>query len=342
MLLPLLGDYDLSALRMILCGGSAVPKSLSEAYKDALGFPILHAWGMTETSPIATISSPRSYYADLDEGQRADTRARQGQPVPLVDLRIVDPGSGEAQPWDDTATGEVQAAGPWIANEYYRGEGGGAQFTDDGWLRTGDVAAVDRYGNFRLVDRTKDLIKSGGEWIGSVELENEIMAHPKVAEAAVIAIPQREVGRAAAGLRGREGGREPHGRRGPRAPAAAGGEVVAARRRRVHRRGAEDERGQVLEEDAPRQVHRVPGVQLTRPKRAFTSGNSSGRPPRPLWVSGVGRRSVGVSAEQETEQTPPRLLHCGRFHRTPIARDNPDARDRISWSGASGTPVSAH
>ena len=187
--LPSLGDYDLSALRMILCGGSAVPKSLSEAYKDALGFPILHAWGMTETSPIATISSPRSYYADLDEGQRADTRARQGQPVPLVDLRIVDPGSGEAQPWDDTATGEVQAAGPWIAKEYYRGEGGGAQFTDDGWLRTGDVAAVDRYGNFRLVDRTKDLIKSGGEWIGSVELENEIMAHPKVAEAAVIAIP---------------------------------------------------------------------------------------------------------------------------------------------------------
>jgi fatty-acyl-CoA synthase len=190
--LPSLGDYDLSALRMILCGGSAVPKSLSEAYKDALGFPILHAWGMTETSPIATISSPRSYYADLDEGQRADTRARQGQPVPLVDLRIVDPGSGEAQPWDDTATGEVQAAGPWIAKEYYRGEGGGAQFTDDGWLRTGDVAAVDRYGNFRLVDRTKDLIKSGGEWIGSVELENEIMAHPKVAEAAVIAIPSEK------------------------------------------------------------------------------------------------------------------------------------------------------
>jgi fatty-acyl-CoA synthase len=190
--LPLLGDYDLSALRMILCGGSAVPKALSEAYKDALGFPILHAWGMTETSPIATISSPRSYYADLDEGQRADARARQGQPVPLVDLRIVDPSSGEAQPWDDTATGEVQASGPWIAKEYYRGEGGGAQFTDDGWLRTGDVAAVDRYGNFRLVDRTKDLIKSGGEWIGSVELENEIMAHPKVAEAAVIAIPSEK------------------------------------------------------------------------------------------------------------------------------------------------------
>ena len=234
----------------------------------------------------------------LDEGQRADTRARQGQPVPLVDLRIVDPGGGEAQPWDDDRHRRGAGRGPVDRNEYYRGEGGGAQFTDDGWLRTGDVAAVDPYGNFRLVDRTKDLIKSGGEWIGSVELENEIMAHPKIAEAAVIAVPSEKwVERPLACVVVKRG-RGAHGRRGPRAPAAAGGEVVAARRRRVHRRGAEDERGQVLEEDAPRQVHRVPGVQLTRPKRAFTSGNSSGRPPRPLWVSGVGRRSVGVSAEQ--------------------------------------------
>ncbi len=187
--LPLVGEHDLSALRQILCGGSAVPRSLSEAYKHALGFPLLHAWGMTETSPIATMSTPRSHHAALSEDERALVRARQGLPVPLVELRIVDPATGAVQPWDDQATGEVQAAGPWIAKEYYRGEGGGAQFTEDGWLRTGDVAAVDRYGSFRLVDRTKDLIKSGGEWIGSVELENEIMAHPKVAEAAVIAIP---------------------------------------------------------------------------------------------------------------------------------------------------------
>ncbi|MBV9919885.1 MAG: AMP-binding protein, partial [Pseudonocardia sp.] len=191
-MLPMLGEHDLSALRLILCGGSAVPRSLSEAYRAALGFPITHAWGMTETSPIATMSSPRSHHADYDEEQRIAARARQGQSTPLVDLRIVDPGGGEIQPWDDVATGEVQAAGPWIAKEYYRGEGGGAQFTEDGWLRTGDVAAVDRYGSFRLVDRTKDLIKSGGEWIGSVELENEIMAHPKVAEAAVIAIPSEK------------------------------------------------------------------------------------------------------------------------------------------------------
>jgi len=188
-MLPLLGERDLSALRMIICGGSAVPRSLSESYRDKLGIPLLQAWGMTETSPIATVGVTRSAHDALTEDQRADVRARQGQPVPLVELRISDPDTGEVRPWNDEATGEVQAAGPWIAAEYYRGEGGGTQFTPDGWLRTGDVAAVDRYGYFRLVDRTKDLIKSGGEWIGSVELENEIMAHPKVAEAAVIAIP---------------------------------------------------------------------------------------------------------------------------------------------------------
>jgi fatty-acyl-CoA synthase len=191
-MLPMLRDHDLSALRVVLCGGSAVPRALSEGYREAIGIPMLHAWGMTETSPIATMSTPRSHHADLTEDQRADVRARQGQAVPLVDIRLVDPDSGEVQPWDDRATGEIQAAGPWIAKEYYRGEGGGAQFTEDGWLRTGDVASIDSYGFVKLVDRTKDLIKSGGEWIGSVELENEIMAHPKVAEAAVIAIPHEK------------------------------------------------------------------------------------------------------------------------------------------------------
>ncbi|GAA2896744.1 long-chain fatty acid--CoA ligase [Pseudonocardia halophobica] len=189
---PLLADHDLSSLRAIICGGSAVPRSLSEAYREAIGIPMLHAWGMTETSPIASVSSRRSHQQDWSEDERADARARQGQPVPLVDLRIADPESGEELPWDDRATGELQAAGPWIAKEYYRGEGGGTQFTQDGWLRTGDVAAVDRWGFVRLVDRTKDLVKSGGEWISSVDLENEIMAHPAVAEAAVIAIPHEK------------------------------------------------------------------------------------------------------------------------------------------------------
>ncbi|HEY0573421.1 MAG TPA: long-chain fatty acid--CoA ligase [Pseudonocardia sp.] len=187
--LPMLEQFDLSALRTVLCGGSAAPKSLSEAFREKLGIPMLHAWGMTETSPIATMSTPRSQHDPLSEDERADVRARQGQAVPLVELRLVDPETGDELPWDDQHTGEIQAAGPWIAKEYYRGEGGGAQFTEDGWLRTGDVAAADRYGFVRLVDRTKDLVKSGGEWISSVDLENEIMSHPKIAEAAVIAIP---------------------------------------------------------------------------------------------------------------------------------------------------------
>jgi fatty-acyl-CoA synthase len=187
--LPILGDYDLSNLRIILCGGSAVPKSLSEAIREKIGLPLTQGWGMTETSPLCTVGTLRTQHDSLSDDEKANVRARQGQAAPLVDLRLVDPDSGDVVPWDDTTSGEVQAAGPWIASEYYRGEGGGTQFTPDGWLRTGDVGIYDRYGYLRLVDRTKDLVKSGGEWISSVELENEIMAHPKVAEAAVIAIP---------------------------------------------------------------------------------------------------------------------------------------------------------
>ncbi|GAA4606402.1 fatty-acyl-CoA synthase [Actinoplanes octamycinicus] len=190
-MLPLLGAHDLSALRVVACGGSAAPRALSEAYRAAIGLPLLHAWGMTETSPVATVGSPRSHLDGRTEDEQADARARQGVAAPLVELRITDPDTGEELPWDDTATGELQAAGPWIARDYYRGEGD-AQFTADGWLKTGDVAAIDRYGSVRLVDRTKDLVKSGGEWISSVELENELMAHPAVAEAAVIGVPHEK------------------------------------------------------------------------------------------------------------------------------------------------------
>jgi len=186
--LPLLTEFDLSSLRSVICGGSAVPRALSEGFREAIGLPILHAWGMTETSPVGTVSGPRSQYDDADEDERADARARQGWPTPLVELRLVDPDTGEPQPWDDAATGEVQATGPWCAAGYYGGEGTG-QFTPDGWLRTGDVASIDPSGSVQLVDRTKDLVKSGGEWISSVQLENAIMAHPKVAEAAVIGVP---------------------------------------------------------------------------------------------------------------------------------------------------------
>jgi fatty-acyl-CoA synthase len=187
--LPLLDEFDLSALQRVLCGGSAVPRSLSEAYRGKIGIPILHAWGMTETSPVATVASPRSHDDALDDDARAEARARQGQPTPLVELRVVEPGTGEILPWDDETSGEIQAAGPWVASAYYNDEGGAAQFTDDGWLRTGDVATIDRHGSVKIVDRTKDLLKSGGEWISSVQLENAIMSHPAVVEAAVIGVP---------------------------------------------------------------------------------------------------------------------------------------------------------
>jgi fatty-acyl-CoA synthase len=180
---------DLSALRAILSGGSAVPRALSEAYRERIGMPLLHAWGMTETSPLGSVCHVKSTLADRPEGELAELRASQGIISPLLRARITAPGGDEELPWDGEARGELQVAGPWVAAAYYRDEDGGAAFTDDGWLRTGDVATITPEGYIRLVDRTKDLVKSGGEWISSVELENEIMAHPAVREAAVIGVP---------------------------------------------------------------------------------------------------------------------------------------------------------
>jgi fatty-acyl-CoA synthase len=188
--LPELEGRDVSALRAIPCGGSAVPKALSEAYREKIGLPITQAWGMTETSPVASSGHIKSTLAaELDDDGQADLRTSVGQPLFGVEVRIVEPGATDALPWDGEATGELQVRGPWIASSYYNDERSPESFTDDGWLKTGDVASIDPHGYIRLRDRTKDVIKSGGEWISSVELENEIMAHPAVAEAAVIGLP---------------------------------------------------------------------------------------------------------------------------------------------------------
>jgi len=186
--LPELKGRDLSALRAIPCGGSAVPRSLSEAYREQVGLPIYQAWGMTETSPVASAGHIKSTLRDGPEEELADLRATIGVPLCGVDLRIVDPDSLDAVPADGKAQGEIQARGSWIAREYYNDERSPESFTPDGWLKTGDVATIDGNGYMRIVDRTKDVVKSGGEWISTVELENEIMGHPKVAEAAVIGI----------------------------------------------------------------------------------------------------------------------------------------------------------
>jgi len=186
--LPLLDDVALPHLRLVLCGGSAVPQALSEAYRRVLGTPITQAWGMTETHPVATTGQLPARYADSDPDAQAAVRARQGTAVPGVELRIVEPGTTAPLPWDDEATGELQVRSAWAASEYYEPDPGVTVATPDGWMKTGDVASIDPHGSVRIVDRTKDLVKSGGEWISSVELENEIMAHPGVAEAAVIGV----------------------------------------------------------------------------------------------------------------------------------------------------------
>jgi fatty-acyl-CoA synthase len=176
-------------LRKIGCGGSAVPKALSEAYREQVGLPLYQAWGMTETHPVASGGTLATRYADAEEDTKADQRARAGIPLFGVEARIVEAGTTDELPWDDAATGELQVRGPWCAQDYYNPDAGVELSTPDGWMKTGDVAALDEFGNIRIADRTKDLIKSGGEWISSVDLENAIMSHPKVAEAAVVAIP---------------------------------------------------------------------------------------------------------------------------------------------------------
>ena len=190
-LLPLVdaGEADISSLRTILCGGSAVPRILMEGYHRN-GVWISHAWGMTEASPVASTSQVKSSLRPVSEEREIEIRLTQGLPSPLVDARIVEPGTTTELPWDGEATGELQVRGPWVARDYYRLEGSSdSPSTPDGWLRTGDVAAIDPEGYIRLVDRTKDLVKSGGEWISSVELENAIMGHPAVVEAAVVGVP---------------------------------------------------------------------------------------------------------------------------------------------------------
>jgi fatty-acyl-CoA synthase len=177
----------LGSLNRIVCGGSAVPPALQKAYHEELGVRIIHAWGMTETAPLASLSRPIKAYDALapDDLDRALTS--QGRVVPGVDIRIADDG-GQELPWDGTSVGEIQVRGNWIASGYYKDPSSAEKFID-GWLRTGDVAAIDADGYIRITDRTKDLVKSGGEWISSVELEGLIMSHPDVAEAAVIAVP---------------------------------------------------------------------------------------------------------------------------------------------------------
>ena len=178
--------YDLSSLRGMIVGGAAAPQSMIEAFEKKYGLNVMHAWGMTEMSPLGTVSRLKSYQMDLPEAEKFAIRAKQGTSVPGVEIRAIEE-SGREIPWDGKAFGELQVRGPWIISSYYNDERSADSF-QDGWFRTGDVVTIDPEGFIQIVDRAKDVIKSGGEWISSQDLENAIMAHPKVLEAAVIAV----------------------------------------------------------------------------------------------------------------------------------------------------------
>jgi len=170
----------------IVCGGTAPPVELMRRL-DRFGLHILHLWGMTETSPLATTGHLKSRMLDWPEERKYPVRAKQGWPVPLIDLRIMRP-EGEA-PWDGETPGEIEVRGPWVASHYYESPDQAHRWSEDGWFRTGDVGTINGDGIMKLVDRAKDLVKSGGEWISSVDLENALMGHPAVKEACVVGIP---------------------------------------------------------------------------------------------------------------------------------------------------------
>jgi len=171
----------------LVIGGSAAPRSMIRAFQRDYGTTVVHSWGMTETSPVGTIGNLKRKHLELPEEERLDLQVKQGRAIYGVDLRIVDP-EGRQLPRDGETMGELQVRGPWVAGGYFKGEGGDV-LDAEGWFSTGDVATLDPDGYMQITDRHKDVIKSGGEWISSIDLENEAMSHPKVAEAAVIALP---------------------------------------------------------------------------------------------------------------------------------------------------------
>ena len=180
--------YDLSSLHTILVGGSAASRTMMENYARDFGITVLHAWGMTETSPIGTDLAAQGRHGRLARGAQLDVRLKQGIPVAGVEARILGD-QGEDLPWDGAHVGELAVRGPWVASSYYNNPEAGAAFTADGWFRTGDMASIDSLGYVQLTDRKKDLIKRKGEWISSVDMENAVLGHPGVLEAAVVGRP---------------------------------------------------------------------------------------------------------------------------------------------------------
>jgi fatty-acyl-CoA synthase len=176
----------------IVCGGTAPPERLMRAL-DKHGLCIVHLWGMTETTPLATVGKLKAHMRGWTPDEQYEVRAKQGWPSPFVELRVMRPdgpgGTSVEAPRDGDTPGELEVRGPWVAASYYNAPDQANRWTADGWFKTGDVATLDDEGIIKIVDRAKDLVKSGGEWISSVDLENTLMGHPAVKEAAVVGVP---------------------------------------------------------------------------------------------------------------------------------------------------------
>ena len=173
-------------LKRVVIGGSACPRAMTKTFQDVYGVEVVHAWGMTEMSPLGSLCTMKPEYAELTGEARLDVQQKAGHPPFGVEMKITDD-NGKELPWDGTTFGRLKVRGPAVARAYYKGEGGEV-FEKDGWFDTGDVATIDKYGYIQITDRAKDVIKSGGEWISTIDLENLAVGHPKVAEAAAIGV----------------------------------------------------------------------------------------------------------------------------------------------------------
>jgi fatty-acyl-CoA synthase len=184
--------YDLTSVRAMIIGGSAAPEGMIRAFEERHNLHVVHAWGMTETTPLGTVCSLSSQMDEAPEDERYRLRATQGRPGAFIEIRAR--GDQGFVPWDGKSMGELEVRGPWVSGAYFNTEEDSDKFTEDGWFRTGDIVTIEPSGYVEIQDRTKDLIKSGGEWISSVALENSLMAHEAVAEAAVIAVSHERWG----------------------------------------------------------------------------------------------------------------------------------------------------
>jgi fatty-acyl-CoA synthase len=184
------GKWDTSSIRGMIVGGSAAPQTLIEAFEKRHGLRVIHAWGMTETCPLGSVSELTTREQRLSEDEQYGYRAKQGIPAPFFEIRAR--GAEGLVPWDGETMGELEVRGVWVSSAYHDSPDSGDRWTDDGWFKTGDIVTIEPYGYIEIQDRSKDLVKSGGEWISTVALENALMGHPAVSEAAVIAVPDEK------------------------------------------------------------------------------------------------------------------------------------------------------